>query len=96
MLFSAAVIAICTSCGGKSQVSPRVPIWDDAECSKSVSLSSKNVIVPFERTSDLAQVQISLNGVPFNMWWDTGASMTCISALELQKLAKEGKIELDD
>ena len=61
-----------------------------------MSLSSKNVIVPFERTSDLAQVQISLNGVPFNMWWDTGASMTCISALELQKLAKEGKIELDD
>lgn len=96
-LFSAAVIAICTSCGGKSQVSPRVPIWDDdADYSKSVSLSSKNVIVPFERTSDLAQVQISLNGVPFNMWWDTGASMTCISALELQKLAKGGKIELDD
>ncbi len=30
------------------------------------------------------------------MWWDTGASITCISALELQKLAKEGKIELDD
>ena len=30
------------------------------------------------------------------MWWDTGASITCISALELQKLAKEGKITLDD
>lgn len=97
-LFSAAVIAICTACGGKGNVSQRVDIWgDDVDSTQSVSLSARKVLVPFDRTSgDLAQVQISLNGVPFNMWWDTGASMTCISALELQKLAKEGKIELDD
>lgn len=88
----------CSSCGEKQKASPRVAIWGESSDSiESISLSAKKVLVPFERTDgDLAQIQISLNGVPFNMWWDTGASMTCISALELQKLAKEGKIQLDD
>ena len=39
---------------------------------------------------------MSLNGVPFNMWWDTGASITSISTLELAKLVKEGKIDDED
>ena len=92
------VSAAISSCVGGQQPSKRVAIWDDAEDSTAqVSLSANRVIVPFQRTDgNLAQVQVSMNGVPFNMWWDTGASMTCISALELEKLAKEGKIELDD
>lgn len=84
------------SCGGNQKPSERNNVWDDAEAEE-VELSTEKVCVPFKRTAgELAEIQVSLNGVPFNMWWDTGASMTCISALELQKLAKEGKIELDD
>lgn len=87
---------IMTACGGSQKPSERTNVWDDAEKDE-VELSTEKVCVPFKRTAgDLAEVQVSLNGVPFNMWWDTGASMTCISALELQKLVKEGKIELDD
>lgn len=97
-LSSLIIIAICSSCVEKQKASKRVEIWgEEKDSTEQVSLSAKKVIVPFQRTEgNLAQIQISLNGVPFNMWWDTGASMTCISALELQKLAKEGKIELDD
>lgn len=84
------------SCGGNQKPSKRANVWDESTVEE-VELSNDKVRVPFKRTSsDLAEVQVSLNGVPFNMWWDTGASMTSISALELQKLVKEGKIELND
>ena len=97
IIFAAIVIAMmsCTSCGSRQKPSSRVNVWDKE--SSSISMSDEKVFVPFTLTpSGLAEVQVSLNGVPFNMWWDTGASITCISALELQKLAKEGKITLDD
>lgn len=96
---SAFAMLICYSCGSGEKPSQRSDVWGNTDTItvKEISLSSEKVFVPFQRTaSGLAQVQVSLNGVPFNMWWDTGASITCISALELQKLAKEGKIELDD
>lgn len=87
---------LMAACGGNQKPSERANVWNDTG-SDEVELSTEKVCVPFKRTAgDLAEIQVSLNGVPFNMWWDTGASMTCISALELQKLAKEGKIELND
>lgn len=102
ILFAMAGIAIlmCASCGNKTKPSTRVSVWGenvDTITVAEVKLSGEKVLVPFKRMeSGLAEVQVSLNGVPFNMWWDTGASVTCISLLELQKLAKEDKISLDD
>jgi len=93
------VILLCSSCGNSQKPSPRVSVWDNTSDTTTVGvkLSSEKVFVPFKRLEHgLAEVQVSLNGVPFNMWWDTGASVTCISLLELQKLAKENKISLDD
>lgn len=94
------VILMCASCGNKTKPSTRVSVWGenvDTNIVAEVKLRGEKVLVPFKRMeSGLAEVQVSLNGVPFNMWWDTGASVTCISLLELQKLAKEDKISLDD
>lgn len=94
------VFFMCASCDKKPKPSARVGVWGenvDTSTVAEVKLSGEKVLVPFKRMeSGLAEVQVSLNGVPFNMWWDTGASMTCISLLELEKLAKEGKISLDD
>lgn len=91
---------MCASCGNNTKPSARVGVWGenvDTTMVSEVKLSGEKVLVPFKRKeSGLAEVQVSLNGVPFNMWWDTGASVTCISLLELQKLAKEDKISLDD
>lgn len=93
-------ILMCASCENKKKPSTRVSVWGenvDTATVAEVKLSGEKVLVPFKRTeSGLAEVQVSLNGVPFNMWWDTGASVTCISLLELEKLAKEDKISLDD
>lgn len=88
-------VACLLSCN-KQKPSPRLPIMG-RNSEISVQSNSNKILIPFQRTeSGLAEVQVSLNGVPFNMWWDTGASITSISALELAKLVKEGKIEEDD
>lgn len=96
ILVTLSQLAFSISCGTRQKPSPRVNAWNQEESLK-IGMSSDKVLVPFNRTANgLAEVQVSLNGVPFNMWWDTGASITCISALELQKLAKDGRITLDD
>ncbi len=92
------LMLLCTSCGNKQKPSQRANVWKtEATKSSEISLSSDKVSVPFKRTmSGLAEIQVSLNGVPFNMYWDTGASITSISSLELAKLAKENKIRQED
>lgn len=92
------MILLCASCGNKQKPSQRTNVWKkEVIKSSEISLSSDKVSVPFKRTmSGLAEVQVSLNGVPFNMYWDTGASITSISSLELAKLAKENKIRQED
>lgn len=97
-IFVIGMMLLCISCGNKQKPSQRVTVWKtEATKSFQISLSSDKVSVPFKRTiSGLAEVQVSLNGVPFNMYWDTGASITSISSLELAKLAKENKIRQED
>lgn len=91
------VMFLCASCGNKQKPSQRTNVWKTDAKATEISLSSDKVSVPFKRTmSGLAEVQVSLNGVPFNMYWDTGASITSISSLELAKLAKENKIRQED
>lgn len=50
--------------------------------------------VSFKRQSSTStpEVMVKLNGVPFNMKWDTGAEGTVISKFELASLMKAGKI----
>lgn len=102
LFISLFIMLFCTSCSNKQKPSPRIDVWGNdilstTESVKDVELKGDRVLVPFKRTeSDLAEVQIFLNGVPFNIWWDTGASLTCISSLEFVKLKKEGKVNDED
>ncbi|MBO8458955.1 MAG: retroviral-like aspartic protease family protein [Bacteroidetes bacterium] len=87
-----ALSVMLAACGGKEKPSPRVDVWGSNDGLR-VSMDAPKIEVPFKRTGgDLAEIQVSLNGVPFNMWWDTGASMLCISSLEFTKMYKEGRI----
>lgn len=95
ILLLCGLLLIMTACGGGQKPSERSKVWDE-DAQTEVELSNSKVLVPFQRTSgELAEVKVSLNGVPFNMWWDTGATMTCISSMEFQKMQKEGKIASD-
>jgi len=42
------------------------------------------------------EVQVTMNGVPFKMLWDTGATITLISTQEHNQLVKDGAISPDD
>lgn len=80
----------------KQKPTPRNPIMG-RNMELSIQSNGDKIFIPFHRTeSGLAEVQVSLNGVPFNMWWDTGASITSISSLELAKLVKDGRIDEED
>ena len=100
LIIALAATVVLTACGGGQKPSKRDNVWGENVDTSVVAknqVKGEKVLVPFKRiNNDLLEVQVSLNGVPFNMWWDTGASVTCISLLELQKLAKEGKISMDD
>lgn len=98
LIFVSLILLFFASCGGEQKASQREVVWGEENDTTELGSSNSNkIIVPFQRTEgNLVQIQISLNGEPFNMLWDTGASITSISALELLKLAKEGKIELND
>ena len=86
------MLLLCASCKNQ-RPSPRYQPWDH-KCE--ATLSGDKVCVPFKRTmSGLIEVQVSLNSVPFNMCWDTGAAITSISSLEYAKLVKEG-VACDD
>lgn len=90
-----ALLIIVPCCKEGQKPTPRPSVW--SEDSTNVKMSDNKVLVPFKRLENgLAEVRVLMNDVPFNMWWDTGASTTCISLLELQKLHKDGKIELDE
>lgn len=91
-----ATCVVCLLSCQKQKPTPRQPIMGNST-ELSVKSSDEKVSVPFRRTqSGLAELQVSLNGVPFNMWWDTGASVTSISSLEFAKLLKEGVISNRD
>ena len=98
-IISAVMLLSCASCGSNQKPGERVEnygeeVRKDSSSLEGFTMSSEKVYVPFQRADgDLAQVQVSLNGVPFNMWWDTGASVTSISKLEFINLVKAGKID---
>lgn len=100
LIIALAATVVLTACGGGQKPSKRDNVWGENVDTSVVAknqVKGEKVLVPFKRIdNDLLEVQVSLNGVPFNMYWDTGASVTCISLFELQKLAKEGKISMDD
>lgn len=56
------------------------------------SIISMRVGFKRQSTTSTPEITVKLNGVPFNMMWDTGAEITVISGFELVSLKKAGKI----
>lgn len=94
LLFSI-ILTFCNSCDNGQKPSERVNAWGDD--TTKVETKGDKIFVSFQRKEgDLAEIQVSLNGVPFNVLWDTGCSTTSISALEFVKMLKEGKVQEED
>lgn len=91
-------VGMMCGCKKKHKPSPRPEVYNaDTVPKKKIKHSANSVVVPFKRTEgNLYEIVASINGVPFNMWWDTGASITSISALEALSLYKQGKLKDED
>ena len=83
------------SCGGEK----RKPIYVDLEEATEESLyaqSGDEIIVPFRNENGVKYVAVKVNGVGFEMIFDTGCSGALISVAEANYLYQKGKLAQDD
>lgn len=82
------------SCGGDK----KKPIYVEAENTTeetdelSYAQSGDEIIVPFRNANGVKYVQVKVNGVGFEMIFDTGCSGALISVAEANYLYQKGKL----
>lgn len=91
------ITATLFSCGGDKKKPIYVDLDEISEESDSTEVPSGNeVVVPFRNENGVKYVQVSVNGVGFEMIFDTGCSGALISAAEANYLYQKGKLSPDD
>ncbi|MBO5591997.1 MAG: retroviral-like aspartic protease family protein [Prevotella sp.] len=89
------LIMVLMSCGGEK----RKPIYVDLDEATEESLyaqSGDEIIVPFRNENGVKYVAVKVNGVGFEMIFDTGCSGALISVAEANYLYQKGKLTQDD
>lgn len=88
-----------TSCGGDKKkpiyVDTTEDVAEDDEDS-SYAQSGDEIVVPFRNENGVKYVQVKVNGVGFEMIFDTGCSGALISVAEANYLYQKGKLTQDD
>ena len=86
------------SCGGDK----KKPIYVDTENVveeagySSYAQSGDEIVVPFRNENGVKYVQVKVNGVGFEMVFDTGCSGSLISVAEANYLYQKGKLTQED
>lgn len=85
------------SCGGDK----KKPIYVETEIvteddDSSYAQSGDEIVVPFRNENGVKYVQVKVNGVGFEMIFDTGCSGALISVAEANYLYQKGKLTQDD
>lgn len=89
------LIIALLSCGGEK----KKPIYVDVEEATEEALyaqSGDEIVVPFRNENGVKYVAVKVNGVGFEMIFDTGCSSTLISVAEANYLYQKGKLTQDD
>lgn len=92
------VITTLFSCGGDK----KKPIYVDTDNvseeteNSSYAQNGDEVVVPFRNENGVKYVQVKVNGVGFEMIFDTGCSGALISVAEANYLYQKGKLTQDD
>lgn len=63
---------------------------------ENIKPGSKEIIVPFREKNGVKYVRVAVNGVGFDMIFDTGCSSTLISIAEARYLYEKGKLTDED
>ena len=88
-------IMILLSCNGEK----KKPIYVDIEEATEESLyaqSGDEIVVPFRNENGVKYVAVKVNGVGFDMIFDTGCSGALISVAEANYLYQKGKLTQND
>lgn len=74
------------------------PIYSDLEESveETYAKSGDEIVVPFRNENGVKYVAVKVNGVGFDMIFDTGCSGALISVAEARYLIEKGKLTQDD
>lgn len=89
------LVMVLLSCGGDK----KKPIYVDLDEATEESLyaqSGDEIVVPFRNENGVKYVAVRVNGVGFEMIFDTGCSGALISVAEANYLYQKGKLTLDD
>lgn len=87
---------LCISCESTKK---KRPVYNDIDIDSSeeeYGLSDDEVIVPFRIEGGVKYIPVSVNGVEFEMIFDTGCSETLITAAEANYLYQKGKLTKED
>lgn len=93
IIFLLAILFI--SCGKEK----RKPVYYDSEIAEEESLyaqSGDEVVVPYRSEDGVKYVKVTVNGVEFDMIFDTGCSTTLISLAEANYLYQKGELDQED
>lgn len=84
------LFALLVTAAGCDNGKPTPPV------EQSAADNSSTVDVPYQPHGEHEYIQVSFNGVPFNMLFDTGASDTQLTAVDIDALVREGAVSQDD
>lgn len=93
LIILAAVAAMsCASCDNQ-KATDHIPLNSDND-------TLSYVEVPYDKVgiggSEHEQITVFFNGVPFNILWDTGCSITSLTLDDLKAMVREGAISDED
>ena len=61
-----------------------------------ITLSDKEISIPFREENGVKYIQVEVNGMPLEMIFDTGCSSTLLSLTEANYLYQKGKLAKED
>lgn len=86
----------CNGCSSnKDEVTPLISPYDD-EGELIYAQSGDEIVVPYRNDNGVKYVQVKVNGVGFEMIFDTGCSGALISIAEAKYLYEKGKLTEED
>lgn len=86
----------CNGCSSnKDEVTPLISPYDD-EDETLYAQSGDETVVPYRNDNGVKYVQVKVNGVGFEMIFDTGCSGALISIAEAKYLYEKGKLTEED
>jgi len=86
LLLMLPMVMMMMACASEQQPRERVPEYEDITDANSVTM------IPYEPQGDHEIVTVAFNGVPMNLLWDTGCSVTTIPYTEFARMIREDKI----